>query len=220
MKKILRPLAITATVAIAAFALSGTAQATNASGPSGGCPAPASHNFGTVPLYSSHSPHSATQALAAPIPAGTYDLTARSWDGTNTDKRLTQVEPYEYFFIQLLDAASNVLATSGLTADLADGVKEAEWHGSVGRVSWTGADATQVKVVHGNIGQEDTQRVHAVCMGWAPVQVETTTTTTSSIPVQTEEPTTTTTTTTTVPLEDISDTQPAQPVQGQPQFTG
>ena len=196
--------------------------------PTQSCPEPNNHYFGpshdSVPLYSSHSPHMVTQALAAPIAPGTYELSALAWDGTSTDKRLTQVEPYEYYFVQLLDAANNVLATSNLTVDLQDGVKQAEWFGSVGQISWAGADATQVKVTHGKIGEEDTQRVYAVCVSWLAVDPPTssTSTTTTTDPVVTDPSTSTTTTTTssipTVVLPETS--QPPDPVPSQPSFTG
>ena len=229
MKTMRRPIGIVAVLLTGSLLAVGTAMAFPAP-PTQACPDPLNHYFGpshdSVPLYSSHMPHSVTQPLGAPIAAGTYELAALAWDGTSTDKRLTQVEPHEYYFIQLLDAADNVLATSNLTVDLVDGTKEAEWFGSVGQVSWAGPDATQVKAIHGNIGFPDLQRVYAVCFAWAPAQTQETTTTTTTTttvgPPATVSSTTTTTTTTslvpTVVLPDVA--QSPDPVQDQPSFTG
>lgn len=236
MKNILRPLGVTAVLSLAAFLLSGTAQAQTVVGPSANCDSAAnSHSFG--PLFNDawvfssglNKPNSVTQALAVSIPAGTYDLSTVAWDGNRT-RPAQGIQPVEIYFLELLDAGGNVLATSGLTQDLEDLVFEATWAGSIGQVSWTGADATQVRVVHGSIGYPDLQSVHAICFGWTPVQVQTTTTTTttSTPPVDPSTSTTTTTTTSsttttevpTVVLPEVEVSQPADPVQGDPTFTG
>lgn len=233
MKNILRPLGVAAVLGLTAFLLSGTAQAQTVAGPTAACNADSNHSFG--PLFNDawvfssglNKPNSVTQPLAMPIPAGTYDLTTVSWDGNPT--RLSQgIQPVEIYYLELLDSGGNVLATSGLTQDLEDLVLEATWSGSIGQVSWTGPDATQVRVVHGSIGYPDLQSVHAICFGWTEVQVQTTTTTTtttSTPPVDTSTPTTTTsaTSTTEVPtvvLPEVEESQPATPVQGEPTFTG
>jgi hypothetical protein len=176
--------------------------------------------------------------LAVPVPAGTYDLSTVAWDdgGNATPNRIDQgVQPFERYIVQFLDAGGNVLATSGASTDLEDLVLFAQWSGSIGQVTWAGPDATQVRVVHAHIGEPNLQSVHARCVGWSPAQPSTTTTTTTTTtpatttttPVTTTTVTTdsTTTTTTSQPaptevLPEVEVAQPADPVDGDPTFTG
>ena len=168
-----------------------------------------------------------TYTLPAPVPAGTYNLTAVSYDGY--PDRVTATQPQELWFLQLLDADSNVLATSGVTADLVDLVAEAEWIGGIGQVTWAGADAVQVKAVHGWQQDGSPNSVAPLCFG-ADVDPDSTTTTvpeeTSTTTTVPEETSTTTTvpveTTTTVGTEVLPETTTpaADPVDGTPSFTG
>ncbi|MFQ5558245.1 MAG: hypothetical protein ACE5GB_12160, partial [Acidimicrobiales bacterium] len=97
-------------------------------------------------------------ALDNPIPAGSYDLSAITYDGYD-DRPTVVTEPNEQLYIDFLDVDGNVLATSGVSGDLDDGVIEATWSGTLGQVSWTGASATRVRTVHAFPGGEITNSI-------------------------------------------------------------
>lgn len=136
--------------------------------------------------------------LSNPIPAGSYDLTAISYDGY--EERVTISQPKEIWFLELLDASGNVLATSGVTADLADNVRENTWSGGIGSVAWTSGDAVSARAVHGyrKAGMSPNS-VRPVCFGATANAVVTTTTSTTSSTTTTDPQATTTTSTTLVP---------------------
>lgn len=111
---------------------------------------------------------------------GTYALNGVSYDGY--DQRETIVgQTQEQWFVELVDSSGTVLATSGITADLEDGVTEATWTGDLGEVTIDSA-ATAIRVVHAAPGSASVNSVRPVCVG----AVDT------SAPATTEAPTTTT----------------------------
>ena len=107
-----------------------------------------------------------TYTLPSPVPAGTYNLTAVSYDGYSA--RVASDQPNEVWFVQFLDAEKNVLAASDFTVDLADFVAEAEWIGGIGQVTWAGADAVQVKALHGWLSWSTPNSVSPICFGADP----------------------------------------------------
>lgn len=150
--------------------------------------------------------------LVEPIPAGTYDFNAVSYDGY-LERDTTAPQPNEQWFAQLLDADGNVLAQTGATADLEDLVLEDTWTGPIGTVSWDGPDAVAVFIVHAAPpGATSPNSVEPVCLGATPDPVDitqATTTTVASTPT-TEGPEV---------LPRII-TPPALPQVVEPQFTG
>ncbi len=183
-----------------------------------------------------------THDLAAPIPAGTYQLDAVSYDGY-PGRRLTTWQNKEIWYVEFQNASGVSLGVSGLTQDvpeLAD-ADEATWAGSIGSVTLS-EPATRLVMRHG--AQDEPQLIHSVkpvCVGWTPVMDEsTTTTTTTTAPPTTAPPQATTvpgvgssTSTTqppvsqtTVPAQVLSTNAPtpispaAQPVPARPTFTG
>lgn len=140
-------------------------------GPSpAGCGGDYANSFGSVGFNTvvgnkllSSSPTSATYGLGSPIPAGTYQLSAVSYDGY-TGRESSAGQGNEQWFAELLDGSGNVLATTGTTGDLADGVAEATWSGGVGQVTIS-ATATQIRTVHAAIGSASGNSVRPVCIG-------------------------------------------------------
>lgn len=140
-------------------------------GPSpAGCGGDYANSFGSVGFDTvignkilSSGPTSATYGLGSPIPAGTYQLSAVSYDGY-TDRANSAGQGNEQWYAELLDGSGNVLATTGTTGDLADGVAEATWSGSVGEVTISGT-ATQIRAVHAAIGSASVNSVRPVCIG-------------------------------------------------------
>lgn len=102
-------------------------------------------------------------ALAAPLPAGTYVLDAVSYDGYET-RLLATGQPAEQWYAELLSGDGAVLATSGVTADLPDGLEEATWTGALGTVT-IDQDATSVRILHAAPGSISPNSVRPVCLG-------------------------------------------------------
>lgn len=159
--------------------------------------------------------------LLTSVVAGTYNVGAVTYDGF--DGRDTWVvEPNERVTFDFLDSAGNVLATTKATVDLADSVIEATWSGSVGQVSWAGAPATKIRVVHiPQVPGDDTyNKVDPICLGLtAPAAATTTSATSTTVPARA------TTTTITVPTQveaavELPVAQPAAAQVAQPRFTG
>ncbi len=140
-------------------------------GPSpAGCGGDYANSFGSVAFNTvvgdkllSSSPTTMVWGLGSPIPAGTYDLSGVSYDGY-TDRATSAGQFNEQWFAEFLDASGNVLATSGITGDLADNVTEATWSGGIGRVTLS-ATATQIRTVHAAIGSAAINSVRPVCVG-------------------------------------------------------
>ena len=119
---------------------------------------------------------------AASIPAGTFDLNGASYDSYE-GRAQTPAQLSEKWFAQILDANGNVLATSGSTGDLPDGIDNASWAGGMGRVTLS-APATQVRVVHAHQvpDQSEANSVFPRCLGFSVIAPPTTTTTTTTAP--------------------------------------
>lgn len=171
-----------------------------------------------------------------PIPAGTYAIDARSYDGY--DARATvPAQPFEIWKAELLAADGRVLATTGTTGDIADGVIEAWWVGSLGTIT-IAEPATQIRIVHGYLANDASPNsVNPVCLAGTlqvPPTIPTTTAPPTTLPpVSTVPPTTappaTTAPSTTIAVEVLPSVIPggglpgtptAQPQVVQPSYTG
>jgi len=118
--------------------------------------------------------------LAAPLPAGTYELDAISGDAYE-DRELTPAQPQEQWAVEFLAADGSVLAISQPTADLGDGVPSATWAGSIGTVTLAD-EATSVRIVHAAVNATSAESVRPSCFGVtavlqgvpddAPVQIQ------------------------------------------------
>jgi len=97
------------------------------------------------------------------LPAGTYALDAVSYDGYEQREDISG-QTQEQWFAEFLGADGSVLATSGITADLEDGVTEATWSGAIGEVTLAEA-ATTIRVVHAAPGSASVNSVRPVCVG-------------------------------------------------------
>ena len=135
-----------------------------------GCPAD-SVNFGTEGEffgtldYNNHllSSGPTSQSTDYALPAGTYEIGAVSTDGYE-GRELIENQPAEQWFAEFLAADGSVVATTGLTADIQDGVEQGIWSGSLGEVTLA-SDATQVRVQHASPGGDNPNSVRAVCVG-------------------------------------------------------
>ena len=156
--------------------------------------------------------------LAPPVPAGAYAATAVSYDGY-ADRAATTGQPNEQWLAEFLDGSGNVLATTAPTVDIADGVAEATWAGSVGAISWTGAEAVKVRIHHtAPADAVSPNSVEPVCVGLTPDEPLTA----ASVTTTTVQATATTVTTTTAPTQVLpqATTRTASPQVGNPNFTG
>lgn len=99
------------------------------------------------------------------LPAGTYALNGVSYDGYE-QRGTTNAQVQEQWFAEFLGSDGAVLATSGITDDLEDGVVEATWTGSLGNVTLA-APASAVRVVHAAPGSSSVNSVRPVCLGAA-----------------------------------------------------
>lgn len=79
------------------------------------------------------------------LPAGTYDVTGSSRDGYAGREGATQLS--ERWELQFLDEGGSVIATSAMSDDLPDRVRDAAWSGSMGSVTLPVA-ATAVRAHH------------------------------------------------------------------------
>ncbi len=102
-------------------------------------------------------------ALAAPLEAGTYVLDAVSYDGY-PGRELLDAQPREQWYAEVLAADGTVLATSGVTGELADGVEEATWSGSLGEIT-IDQTATAIRTLHAAPGSISVNSVRPVCIG-------------------------------------------------------
>jgi hypothetical protein len=166
------------------------------------------------------------------IPAGTYELDARSYDGY-TARASSPAQPFEMWKVEFLAADNRVLATSGTTGDIPDGVQEAWWVGSVGSITLT-EPATGIRVVHAYLANDASPNsVNPICIGGTlqvPPTVPPTTAPPTTIPPTTTPPPTappTTPTTSSIPVEVLPEvlpgvpgTPPALPQVREPSYTG
>ena len=111
----------------------------------------------------SPGPAEAIVDLSNPIPAGTYELNGRSFDG-HAGRELAIAQPEEIWFVEFLDGNDEVLATSEETEDLEDEVAEAGWSGGIGQVDLT-ADAVALRFVHAAPGTTNANSVSPTCIG-------------------------------------------------------
>ncbi len=116
--------------------------------------------------------------LATPLPAGEYSINAVSYDGYE-ERDLTIPQMQEQWLAEFVGSDGSVLATTGVTGDLADSITEATWAGSLGGIVLS-APATAIRVQHAAPGSISVNSVRAVCVGVTAVVVETTT-----VPVET-----------------------------------
>ncbi|MGI9604142.1 MAG: hypothetical protein ACR2QE_19845 [Acidimicrobiales bacterium] len=126
---------------------------------------------------------SRTYGLPQTIPAGTYEVSAVAYDGYVG--RETVFQANEVWFAEFI-GGGGVLATTGTTGDVPDGVTEAFWSGGLGTITLA-ADATQLTARHGFLTNGVPNSVEPVCLGLTDVTPPPPTTTTLT-------PTTTTTT--------------------------
>jgi hypothetical protein len=146
-------------------------------------------------IVSGNSYYRRSITVAAAVPAGEYQIDTVSYDGY-TGRTGTAAQPYEQYVLEFLSASGDVLARTGPTADLADGVEEATWSGSVGSVVLA-EDATQIRAIHrARVDSSfdpgpSANSVQPACVGVVPVQPPTTTTEPPTTTV-TEPPSTTT----------------------------
>lgn len=160
------------------------------------------------------------------IPAGTYELDARSYDGYES-RASSPAQPFEIWKVEFLAADNRVLATSGTTGDIQDGVTEAWWVGSIGTVTLS-EPVSRIRVVHGYLADDASPNsVNPVCIG-GTLQVPPTIPPTTAPPA-TVPPTTPPTTppTSSIPVEVLPEvlpglpgTPPALPQVVQPSYTG
>lgn len=108
-------------------------------------------------------PASRTFALPSPLAAGEYSVTAVSYDGY-LERETINPQEQEQWFAEFLAADGSVLAVTGSTEDLEDGVTEAQWSGSLGDVT-LGAEAVSIRTTHAAPGSLSVNSVRPVCLG-------------------------------------------------------
>lgn len=126
-------------------------------------------------LYNVHNYDVKTFDLAAPVPAGTYDINTTSFDGWVGRKDLTgdKVEKSERWTAEFLDAGGHVVGKfPGATKDLPDDTDLAIVHDTFAGVTLSGA-ATKVRAI---LVDDDTNLnlVHIGCIGFAKSAATTT----------------------------------------------
>ncbi len=104
-----------------------------------------------------------TREYPASLAAGTYSLDAVSYDGYEARETIA-AQTQEQWFAEFLASDGSVLATSAITPDLADGVTEDTWTGSLGEVTLA-APASSVRVSHAAPGSNSVNSVRPVCLG-------------------------------------------------------
>ncbi len=180
---------IVATLLAAILVLAMNDRASAQSGPQGTCSGDVTVTFGSEYFglgdfgnrLMSSTPQSRTYDLPSPMPAGTWDVTAVSYDGyTGRDSISPQTQ--EQWYTEFLAADGTVLATSGTSADIEDSVIEAEWAGSLGSVTLA-AEATTIRTVHVAPGAASVNSVRPTCIG-ASLQATTPELSTISVTIQ------------------------------------
>lgn len=101
-------------------------------------------SFGNYKLLDPEAPR--TGSAAIDLPEGLVTITkAHSWDGYPT--RVEHLQGAEVWEVEFLGASGSVVGVSATTGDLADGVIEAHWNGSLGSVTLS-APAVAVRAHH------------------------------------------------------------------------
>jgi len=142
-----------------------------------------------------------SRTINAAIPAGTYDIDTVAYDG-NPNRAGGTPQMFEQYHLEFLDSTGAIIASTGTTTDLADGVIEATWAGPVGQVVLDRA-ATQIRAMHSfpfHTVPDTANSVMPICVGVNPGVAPTTTTTAppqTTLPPTTVVPTTAAPTTTT-----------------------
>ncbi len=133
-----------------------------------------------------------TVDLTTPLPAGTYQVQAVTYDGY--DGRETMTQPFEQVVFQPLAADGSVLATSSPTDDIPDFVLEATVTTNLAPFT-IAAPATRLRARAFYLNWDRTPNsVDIICVGFTQVGQPTTTTTTSTTTTSTTSTTSTTTT--------------------------
>ncbi|MDW3220049.1 MAG: hypothetical protein R8F63_15665 [Acidimicrobiales bacterium] len=163
-------------------------------------------------IVSGNSYYNRSKTVAADVPAGEYIINTVAYDGYD-DRVNTVPQMYEQYVLQFIDDAGIVIAGTGMTADLVDGVSEAQWSGSVGTVVLN-RPAVAIRARHAFANdaavnaEGGANSVQPVCVGFSLVPPPTTTTTTTSTTTTTTTSTTTTSTTTTTEPPVSTTTEP------------
>jgi hypothetical protein len=159
--------ALLVVVAVLASATSVSAQ----TGPAAGCIGSNTTSFGSNFFgledfgnrLLSTSPTTREFAIVTPIEAGTYVLQAVSYDGY-AGRETIPAQTREQWYAEFLSADGTVLATSGVTGDIEDGVEESTWSGSLGEIVLAHT-ATTIRTVHAAPGSLSINSVRPVCVG-------------------------------------------------------
>lgn len=225
-----RVLAVAGIVGVAAWLLPQTAVSsqTGATGPTEVVCGPKQIDFGDPGDFGQHpsalvvsfpfgafvTEHVVT--LPAPLAAGTYDITAITYDGYVGRETVSQ--PFEQVIFQALAADGSVVGQTGPTIDVADLVLEATQKTALGEVTLS-QPAVAIRGRHAYLQSDATPNsVDIICVGFAEVTPPTTTTTTTTAPPPGPQSTTTTSSIPTEVLpEVIIPVNPSIPVTPVPQ---
>jgi len=140
-------------------------------GPGGSCSGDSIVSFGSE-FYGiadngnrllSTSPTSREFPLPVPFEPGEYDLNGVSYDGYE-GRELTAAQTAEQWYAEFLSANGTVLATSGTSGDIDDGVEEATWTGILGNITLEDT-ATTIRLVHAAPSSVSVNSVRPVCVG-------------------------------------------------------
>jgi hypothetical protein len=159
--------ALLVVIAVLASATSVSAQ----TGPAAGCISGNTTSFGSNFFgledfgnrLLSTAPTTREFAIVTPIQAGTYTLNAVSYDGY-AGREMVPAQTREQWYAEFLSADGTVLATSGVTGDIEDGVEESTWSGSLGEIVLA-QTATSIRTVHASPGSLSINSVRPVCVG-------------------------------------------------------
>ncbi|MEQ8842749.1 MAG: hypothetical protein RIB98_17340 [Acidimicrobiales bacterium] len=135
-------------------------------------------------IVAGNSGYDRSKTVSAAIPAGEYAVIAASLDWY-TGRSGTALQAFEQYVLEFIDADGDIIATTGLTADLEDFVEQASWTGSVGTVV---LDRDAVAVTASHAYQNDAavkaigeaQSVQPSCFGVTNLNPTTTTSSTTS----------------------------------------
>lgn len=147
--------------------------------------------------------------VAVDLPAGTYDVTGSSRDGYAGREGVTQLS--ERWELQFLDDGGSVIATSAMSDDLPDRVRDAAWSGSMGTVTLPAA-ASAVRAHHRPDAPADgsPNSLHATASVICAVVDATTTVAPTTAPPTTAPPTTSPATTAPLTSEPAPTTAPVR----------
>jgi hypothetical protein len=230
-----RVLAVAGIVGVAAWMLPQTAVSsqTGATGPTEVVCGPRQIDFGDPGDFGQHPsalvvsfPFGAfvtehVVALPTPLAAGTYDITAITYDGYVG--RQTVSQPFEQVIFQALAADGSVVGQTGPTIDVPDLVLEATQKTALGEVTLS-QPAVAIRGRHAYLKSDATPNsLDIICVGFAevtpPTTTTTTTTTTAPPPGPGPQPTTTTSSIPTevlpeviVPVNPVNPSIPVTPV--------